>query len=193
MNDDPTTGSPTGPATSRRAGVPVVASAAVLGVVAVLLAAACVVVLVWPTAVPGKSEAEKADDRDVVVQSAATKVMKAFLDVDYRDMDARIDTVLGLSTAPFKNQYQTVSADLKSKAEQAKTVSTGAVVRVAIGDIDDDTAVVYVAADSKVTNTATEQEKAEGGEADGERSFRFQMTMKKVGDRWLLSDLQGIS
>jgi len=168
-------------------------AAVVLGAIAALLAVACAVVLVWPTAVPGESRAEKADDRAVAVQAAATRVMKAFLDVDYRDMDARIDKVTALSTAPFKNQYQTVAADLKSKAEQAKTVSTGAVVRVAVGDIDEDTAVVYVAADSNVSNTLTEQQKAEGKDAGGERSFRFQMTMKKVGDRWLLSDLQGIS
>ena len=193
MSDDLETGSPAGQATPRRTRAALIASTSVLGVVAVLLLAACVVVLIWPTAVPGKSAAEKADDRSVAVQSAATRVMKAFLDVDYRDMDPRIEKVVGLSTGPFKNQYQTVASDLKSKAEQAKTVATGAVVRVAIGDIDDDTAVVYVAADSKVSNTETEQQKAQGQDANGERSYRFQMTMKKVGDHWLLSDLQGIS
>jgi len=71
---------------------------AVLGVLAVLLAVACVVVLVRPTAVPGESRAEKADDRAVAVQAAATNVMKAFLDVDYRDMDPRVKKVLDLST-----------------------------------------------------------------------------------------------
>jgi hypothetical protein len=164
-----------------------------LALLAVLLAAACVVVLVWPTAVPGKSRAEQADDRSVAVQSAATKVMKAFLDVDYRDMDPRVAKVLALSTGTFKNQYQTASADLKTQVQAAQTVATSGVVRVGIGDIDADTAVVYVAADTQVSNTAIEKEKAAGKNVDGRRYYRFQLTMSNVGGRWLLSDLQGIS
>ena len=37
-------------------------AASLLGVLAALLVVACVVVLVWPTAVPGRSRAEQADD-----------------------------------------------------------------------------------------------------------------------------------
>ena len=182
-----------GTASARGRGVAQRASVVALALLATLLAAACVVVLVWPTAVPGKSTAEKADDRAVAVQSAASQVMKAFLDVDYRDMDPRVKKVLGLSTGAFKNQYQTAAADLKSQVQAAKTVATGAVLRVGIGDIGDDKAVVYVAADSNVSNISIEKEKAEGKTADGRRYYRFQLTLTKVGDRWLLSDLQGIS
>ena len=191
--ENATAGAAPGTASARGRAVARRASLVVLAVLATLLAAACVVVLVWPTAVPGKSSAEKADDRAVAAQSAATQVMKAFLDVDYRDMDPRVTKVLGLSTGAFKNQYQTAAADLKSQVQAAKTVATGAVLRVGIGDIDDDKAVVYVAADSTVSNTSIEKEKAEGKTADGRRYYRFQLTLTKVGDRWLLSDLQGIS
>jgi hypothetical protein len=191
--ENETAGIAPGTASARRGGVAQRASVVLLAVLATLLAAACVVVLIWPTAVPGESEAEKADDRAVAVQSAASQVMKAFLDVDYRDMDPRVKRVLGLSTGAFKNQYQTAAADLKSQVQAAKTVATGAVLRVGIGDIGDDKAVVYVAADSNVSNTSIEKEKAEGKTADGRRYYRFQLTLTKVGDRWLLSDLQGIS
>ena len=191
--DAPETGSPAGPAAPRRRGGAWVASAAVLGALAGLLAIAGVIVLVRPTAVPGKSEAEKANDRDLAVQVAATGAMKAFLEVDYRDMDARIKKVLSLSTGAFKNQYQTISTELKTGAETAKTVTTSAILRVVLGDVDDDTAVVYVAADTNVTNTAVEQEKASGKDVDGRRFFRWQLTMTKVGDRWLLKDLVGLS
>jgi hypothetical protein len=190
--DAPTTGSPAGPAAPRR-GTAWVASATVLGVLAALLAIACVVVLVRPTAVPGRSAAEKANDRDLAVQVAATNVMKAFLDVDYREMDARIKKVLSLSTGAFKNQYQTISVELKTGAETAKTVAKSAILRVALGDVDDDTAVVFVAADTEVTNAAVQQEEASGNEVDGSRFFRWQLTMTKVGSRWLLKDLVGLS
>jgi hypothetical protein len=191
--ENETAGIAPGTASARRGGVAQRASVVLLAVLATLLAAACVVVLIWPTAVPGESEAEKADDRAVAVQSAASRVMKAFLDVDYRDMDPRVKKVLGLSTGAFKNQYQTAAADLKSQVQAAKTVATGAVLRVGIGDIDEHKAVVFVAADSTVSNTSIEKEKAEGKTADGRRYYRFQLTLTKVGDRWLLSDLQGIS
>jgi Mce-associated membrane protein len=192
--DHATTGSTTGPAAPRRRGAVLVAATAVLAVLATLLAVACVVVLVRPTAVPGESAAEKASDRDLAVQVAATRAMKAFLEVDYRDMEARIKKVEALSTGAFKNQYRTISVDLKTRVETAKTVATSAIRRVGVGDIDEDTAVVFVAADTEVSNTAIEQKKAAGEEsADGKRFYRFQLTLKKVGDRWLVNDLQGIS
>lgn len=193
MSPDFTPGDGPGLEPARRRPLLRTVSVVVLTVLAALLAVACVVVLVWPTAVPGKSRAEQADSRTVAVQAAATTVMKAFLDVDYRDMDPRVKKVLGLSTGTFRNQYQTASNDLKTQVQAAKTVATSGVLRVGIGDIDADTAVVYVAADTQVSNTAIEKEKAEGKQVDGRRYYRFQLTMSKVGDRWLLSDLQGIS
>ena len=193
MSPDDTPGDTPGLEPARRRPVFRTVAVALLGVLAALLAVACVVVLVWPTAVPGKSRAEQADDRAVAVQSAATSVMKAFLDVDYRDMDPRVKKVLGLSTGTFRNQYQTASNDLKTQVQAARTVASSGILRVGIGDIDADTAVVYVAADTEVSNTAIEKEKAAGQKVDGRRYYRFQLTMSKVGGRWLLSDLQGIS
>jgi hypothetical protein len=193
MSPDYPPGDAPGLEPARRRPVLRTVSVALLGALAVALAVACVVVLVWPTAVPGKSRAEQADDRAVAVQAAATSVMKAFLDVDYRDMDPRVKKVLGLSTGTFHNQYQTASNDLKTQVQAAKTVATSGVLRVGIGDIDADTAVVYVAADTEVSNTAIEKEKAAGKKVDGRRYYRFQLTMSKVGGRWLLSDLEGIS
>ena len=164
-----------------------------LATLAVLLAVACAVVAIWPTAVPGESAAEKADDRDVAVTAAATNVTKAFLDVDYSDMDPRIAKVLALSTGTFKNQYETAKVDLKSQAQAAKAVATGAVRSVGIGDIDAHEATVYVAADSKVSNVTIEKDKAAGKTVPDRRYYRFQLKLKYVGGRWLLNDLEFIS
>jgi Mce-associated membrane protein len=120
-------------------------------------------------------------------------VTKAFLDVDYRDMDPRIAKVLTLSTGTFKNQYETAKVDLKTQAQQAKAVATGAVRYVGLGDLDDDTAVVYVAADTKVSNSSIEEQKSAGKTVDDRRYYRFQLSLKKVGSHWLLNDLQFIS
>jgi len=190
---DMTTGETPGPAWSRWQTV----TAVVLGALAGLLAVACLAVgLAWAfnvTAIPGESAAEKANARDLAVRVAATNVTKAFLDVDYRDMDPRIAKVLDLSTGTFKNQYDTAKVNLKTQSEAAKAVASGAVRYVGIGDIDDDTAVVYVAADTTVSNNAIEQDKAAGKQVQDRRYYRFQLSLSKVGARWLLNDLQFIS
>ena len=51
------------------------------------------------------------------------------------------------------------------------------------GDIDGNTAVVFIAADGSVTNKETK------GKAQP-RTYRFKMTMVRKGDKWLTSDLQ---
>ena len=187
---DLTTGPAPGPASSRRG---LAVAAAFLGVLAVLLAAAIVVVLVWPTAVPGESRAEKANDRDLAVTVAATQVTKAFLDVDYRAMEPRLAKVLSLSTGTFKNQYETAKTDLKTQAQSAQAVAVGAVRDVGIADIDNDTAVVYVAADTTISNKSIAAAKAAGKTVDDKRHYRFQLNLTKVHGRWLLDDLQFIS
>ena len=164
-----------------------------LAAVAAVLGLACIVVLAFPTAVPGKSAAEQADDRDVAVRSAATRVTKAFLDVDYKDMEDRIEKVLDLSTGTFKNQYETAEVDLKLAVEKEQTVATAAVKHVGIADIDDDNAVVYVAADTKLSNASTKKAQSEGQDVDDRRIYRFQLNLTRVGDRWLLNDLQFIT
>lgn len=186
---DATTGLEPGQEEARRRPV----AALALAVLAGLLALACVVVAIWPTAVPGKSRAEQANDRDLAVRVAARAVTKAFLDVDYRDMDERIAKVLDRSTGTFKNQYETAKADLKAQAQAAEAVATGAVRYVGIADIDADTAVVYVAADTKVSNVAIEKDRAAGKEVQDRRYYRFQLDLTRVGDRWLLEELQFIS
>ncbi len=107
----------------------------------------------------------------------------AFLTVDYRNMDPLIDKVLAGATGQFKEQYERAQVTLKTTAQQAQSVATGKVREVGIGDIDADTAVVFVAADGSVTNKSTK------GKAEP-RTYRFKLTMVRKGDKWLTSDLQ---
>lgn len=171
----------------RRLAVPV------LGTLAVLLAAACVAVTIWPTAVPGATAAEKADDRDLAVRVAAVEVTKAFLDVDYKDMDSRIEKVLDLSTGNFKSEFEAASVNLKALAQQSQTVASGSVGYTGIADMDQNTAVVYVAADRRATDAATEKKRKAGQKVeDDKRSYRYQLTMTLVDGEWLLNDLKFI-
>jgi Mce-associated membrane protein len=140
-----------------------------------------------------RAEVARAADREDEVTAAARKVTLAFLDVDYRDMDPRVQKVLDLSTGTFKKQYRDTSVNLTAAARQGRAVSSGSIKYIGISDQDADSAVVFVAADSTVTNLAMQQAKAKGQKVDDKRYYRFQLNLTRVGGRWLLNDLQFVS
>jgi Mce-associated membrane protein len=134
-------------------------------------------------ATPGDSKAETLSRQYKDVTAAAREQTHAFLTVDYKNMDPLTDKVLAGATGQFKKQYAGARANLKATAVQGKAVATGDVKEVGIGDIDGDTAVVFVAADGSVRNKNTKN-KAQP------RAYRFKLTMVRKGDKWLTSDLQ---
>ena len=134
-------------------------------------------------AAPGDSRAETLSRQYEQVTKAARDETQAFLTVDYRNMDPLIEKVLSGATGTFKDQYERAKVTLKTTAQQGRSVATGDVKAVGIGDIDADTAVVFVAADGSVTNKTTQ------GKAQP-RTYRFRLTMVREKDKWLTSDLQ---
>ena len=134
-------------------------------------------------AAPGDSKAEALSKQYEDVTKAARAETLAFLTVDYKNMDPLIAKVLAGATGPFKEQYERAKVPLKATAQQGRSVATGKVKEVGIGDIDGDTAVVFVAADGSVKN------KNSKGKAQP-RAYRFKLTMVRKGDKWLTSNLQ---
>ncbi len=149
----------------------------------VLVATSALLFTKGAAATPGDSKAEALSRQYEDVTAAARAQTHAFLTVDYKNMDPLIEKVLAGATGTFKEQYQGAKANLKATAQQGQSVATGEVKEVGIGDIDGDTAVVFVAADGSVTNKNTK------GKAQP-RSYRFKLTMVREGDKWLTSDLQ---
>jgi len=122
--------------------------------------------------------------------AAATKAAEdetvAFLTVDYTNMDPLIEKVLAGATGSFKTQYAGARNNLKSSAQTAKAVSSGKVLATGVGDIDDDNAVVFVAADSQVKNKSTK------GKSEP-RYYRLKLTMKRDAGQWRTSNLEFVS
>ena len=152
--------------------------------VALLLVVASVLLFTrGAAAAPGDSRAEKLSSQYDEVTEAARAETLAFLTVDYRNMDPLINKVLAGATGNFKDQYERAKDTLKLTARKGESVATGEVKEIGIGDIDNDTAVVFVAADGAVTNKTTK------GKAQP-RTYRFRLTMVREKDKWLTSDLQ---
>ena len=117
------------------------------------------------------------------VAEAARVEALAFLTVDHTDMDPLIDAVLAGATGDFAEQYESQRDTLTSEAIRTEATSTGEVVALGVGDLDDDSATVLVAANSTVTNTST-------GSKGQVRYYRLRLDLVREGERWLTSNVQ---
>ena len=117
------------------------------------------------------------------VAEAARVEALAFLTVDHTDMDPLIDAVLAGATGDFAEQYESQRDTLTSEAIRTEATSTGEVVALGVGDLDDDSATVLVAANSTVTNTST-------GDKGQVRYYRLRLDLVREGERWLTSNME---
>lgn len=158
-----------------------------LVVLALLLVAASVFFFQRDARATTKDSAEATLSRQYAAVTRAAKAETlAFLTIDYRHMDPLIDRVVAGATGSFKQQYAGARANLKSSTTAAQAVSTGKIREVGVGDIDARTAVVFIAADSQVSNKSTKK-------AGEPRYYRLKLTMVRQGSKWLTSDLQFVS
>jgi len=134
-------------------------------------------------AAPGLTPAEElSDDLSNIRQAARTEAV-AFLSLDYRRMDDVTDRVLAGATGPFKKQYKSSVKVLKQAAESQDSLAKGYVKEIGVGTFDRDSATVFISAGSKVKNNGTK------GKVE-DRIWRMRFDMTKVGDRWLVSQLE---
>ena len=117
------------------------------------------------------------------VAAAARTEALAFLTVDHTDMDPLIDAVLDGATGDFAEQYESQRDTLTAEAIRTKATSTAEVVALGVGDLDDDSGTVLVAANSTVTNTST-------GDTGQVRYYRLRLDLVREGERWLTSNVQ---
>jgi Mce-associated membrane protein len=117
------------------------------------------------------------------VAAAARAEALAFLTVDHTDMDPLIDAVLDGATGDFAEQYESQRDTLTAEAIRTKATSTAEVVALGVGDLDDDSGTVLVAANSTVTNTST-------GDTGQVRYYRLRLDLVREGERWLTSNVQ---
>lgn len=164
---------------SRRRAVDVVLAVVLVGLLGWLVMFA----VRGSAAAPGSTPAEERDDQYAAITRAARTEVLAFLKVDHTNMKPLTDAVLDGATGTFKKQYESSVKTLTEAAEAQESMSTGHVDEIGLGEVDDDSASVYVAAGSKVQNKGTK-----GKTQD--TSWRIKLTMTEKDGRWLVSDLE---
>lgn len=153
----------------------------VIGGLVVMLAALLVAIGLVATSRGSVDDDLSTAQREVAEAAQAQAV--AFLTVDHRDMAPLIDAVLEGATGDFAEQYESQRERLTSEAVRTEATSTGEVVALGVGDLDDDSATVLVAANSTVTNTST-------GIEGQVRYYRLRLDLVREGERWLTSNVQ---
>lgn len=154
---------------------------------AAMAALVLILVVVLVIVLAGGAGGSTPDGRGGGEYDAASKAARAetlaFMDVDYRSMDPRMAKVVAGATGQFRSEYQASTPQLKSAVVSQQSVSKGKVLSVAVSTLDQDSAVVFVAADSAVSNKST-------GAKTQPRYYRLQMDLTKVRGRWLVDELQ---
>ena len=117
-----------------------------------------------------------------VAQAARAEAL-AFLTVDHTAMDPLIDRVLSGATGDFAEEYAAQRDMLTSEAIRTRATSTSEVVALGVGELDQESATVLLAANSTVTNRSTRDE----GQV---RYYRLRLDLVREGGRWLTSDVE---
>ena len=146
-----------------------------------LLVGAGVLFVKGPDVNPDARKAEVMSEQYTAITKAARETTTAFMDVDYTDMEPRIERVLAGATGSFQDQYSRASVELKAQLAQEQTVASGKILEVGIGDLSKDKAVVFVAADLKVRNKSTKGK-------EEPRYYRFQLDMVKEKGKWKVAE-----
>lgn len=152
-----------------------------IGSLALVLVALLVAIGVVVTARDTTDDELTAAQREVAAAARAEAL--SFLTVDHTDMDPLIDAVLAGATGDFAEQYAAQRDMLTSEAIRTEATSTGEVVALGVGSLDDDSATVLLAANSTVTNTGT-------GSEGQVRYYRLRLDLVREGGRWLTSDVE---
>lgn len=168
-----------------------------VGLLVLALFGYALAVFTWgASVVPWQSGAERRVDQYAELKRDVDQAIIAFLTVDYERIEDLTAEVKEHATGDFATEYEANEVNLKAAATSAKAKTTGEVKSIGISEIDDDGAVVFVAADSVVENATTgDVEKTDACPHDGKvcRFYRFKLTMADVEGEWKISKLEFVS
>jgi Mce-associated membrane protein len=120
--------------------------------------------------------------------SAAGRSVEQILSYDYRSIEEDIDATKELTTGALREQYDTTAPSLLSQARQVRAIVQASVGSAGVMSVDDDRVVVLLFVDQATV-------KQVGAAAEPTTRIdqnRIRVTMSKVGDRWLVSELAAL-
>jgi Mce-associated membrane protein len=102
--------------------------------------------------------------------------------LDFNKAKEDVQRVLDIATGDFKDDFQKRAEDFASVVKDSKAVTEGSVAATAVESMNNDSAVVLVLANERVTNIA--------GAKDQPRTFRFRVSVVHEGDDLKVSKVE---
>ena len=102
--------------------------------------------------------------------------------LDFNKSKEGVQRVLDSATGEFKDDFQRRAEDFESVVKDSKAVTEGSVAATAVESMNNDSAVVLVLCNERVTNIA--------GAKDQPRTFRFRVSVVHDGDQLKLSKVE---
>ncbi|HVS68398.1 MAG TPA: hypothetical protein VHE56_07595 [Mycobacteriales bacterium] len=127
------------------------------------------------------SHASSLDDERTKVALLAGKYAVDFTSVDYRHLQADFDAAAKNATPDFSKKYLATVQVFAPLYTKGQVVQTTSVDLAGVSSITPTSAVVLVALKGVATNTKTK--------LGTQQLFRMQISLSKVGDRWLTSNV----
>ncbi|OBA64889.1 hypothetical protein A5647_25930 [Mycobacterium sp. 1100029.7] len=104
--------------------------------------------------------------------------------LDFNKAKEDVQRVIDSSTGQFRDDFQQRAKDFTTVVEQSKVVTEGTVNAAAVQSIDGNSALVLVAATSRITNAA--------GAKDEPRRWRLRVTVTEDGGQYKMSKMEFI-
>lgn len=120
--------------------------------------------------------------RSAAFAAAARQGVVNMLSMDFKKAKEDVQRVIDSSTGEFRDDFQKRAADFTSVVEQSKVVTEGAVAVTAVQSMTEDSAVVLVLGNERVTNAA--------GAKDEPRTFRLRVSVARDGGQIKLSKVE---
>jgi Mce-associated membrane protein len=102
--------------------------------------------------------------------------------LDFNKAKEDVQRVLDIGTGEFKDDFQRRADDFEAVVKDSKAVTEGSVAATAVESMGNDSAVVLVLANERVTNIA--------GAKDQPRTFRFRVSVVRDGDDLKVSKVE---
>jgi Mce-associated membrane protein len=121
--------------------------------------------------------------REAAFVAGAKQGVVNMISIHFDKAQEDVQRVIDSSTGPFKDDFQQRAKDLIAVTTQSKVISDGTVNGAAIESMDQNSAVVLVAATSRVTNSVP-------GKDEPPRIWRLKVTVAEVDGQYKMSKVE---
>ena len=131
-----------------------------------------------------RHETTERNQRTANFLAGARQGVVNMMSLDFNRAKEDVQRVIDSSTGQFRDDFQQRAKDFTTVVEQSKVVTQGTVNAAAVQSIDGNSALVLVAASSRITNAA--------GAKDEPRNWRLKVTVTDDGGQYKMSNVEFI-